>query len=223
MIVNADLPKYYYLKQGLCDYCLLRQIIRKQYEHCLKYPNDVRTIRYMYGEYPEYGYGSKEVQRFVLYVEHFLNSLIWHPVSKKDITRLHEGIYSYGYDAYDTVYFERLKERFDAINSEIINTLNRYYNFENDKITFSNYKIPEYFKHSITKALEYSRFNRDNFMNSRLYKSYLSDNYNLSVALDTYDIKMNQEFWDKYTLENVDEIFSNISNLAGVEKRERGI
>ena len=223
MIVDVDSPRYQYLKQGLCDYCLLRQIIRKQYEHCERYPNDIKTIRYMYGDYPEYGYGSTEVQRFIMYVEHFLNALIWYPVTKRDITALHRIIYSYGNDSADQYYFKNIKERFDAINSEIIHSLNIYYNFENDKITYSNYKIPEYFEHAIKKALEYSRFNRDKFMNSRLFKSFKSGNYNLSVALDTYDIKMNQDFWDKYTLEDVNEIFTNISNLAGVEKYERGI
>ena len=34
MIVNVDLPKYNFLKKGLQNYCLLRQIVRKQYEHC---------------------------------------------------------------------------------------------------------------------------------------------------------------------------------------------
>ena len=52
MIVNADLPKYKYLKEGLMNYCLLRQIVRKQYEHCKLYPDDVKPIRNLYGDYP---------------------------------------------------------------------------------------------------------------------------------------------------------------------------
>lgn len=228
MIIDLNQPKYTFLKQGLCDYCLLRQIIKKQYEHCERYPEDIRVIRYLYGDYPEYGYGSKEVERFVRYVEHFLNALMWHPTTKREITNLHNGIYSYGNDAADKYFFKRLKERFDAINSEIINTLNKYYNFENDKITFSNYKIPEYFKQAVNKGIVKSRFNRDKFMNTRLYKAYLTNQYSLAYALDSYEIKTDQDFWDKYTLDNVAELFSNLepnmSNLAGVEKHhEYGI
>ena len=61
-------------------------------------------------------------------------------------------------------------------------------------------------------------------MKSNLYKSYMNGTTGLSVALDTYDIKMNQDFWDKYTVEDTELIFSKIDNnllissLAGVEK-----
>ena len=61
-------------------------------------------------------------------------------------------------------------------------------------------------------------------MKSKLYKSYINGTTGLSIALDTYDIKMNQDFWDKYTVEDVELIFSKIDNgqsissLAGVEK-----
>lgn len=226
MFVNVDEAKYRYLKQGLCDYCLLRQIIKKQYEHCKMYPNDIKTIRYLYGDYPEYGYGSKEVERFIRYVEHFLNALMWHPTTKRDITNLHNIIYSYGNDSADAYYFDRIIERFNAINSEIIRTLNIYYNFENDKITFSNYSIPKYFEQAINKGIVKSRFNRDKFMETRLFKAHQTGQYSLAYALDTYDIKMNQDFWDKYTIEDVALLFSklepNMSSLAGVEKYEKG-
>ena len=224
MIVNADLPKYKYLKEGLMNYCLLRQIVRKQYEHCKLYPDDVKPIRNLYGDYPRSGYGSPEVERFIRFNEHFLNNLIYWPTTKRDITNLYNGFYAYGYDASDKQYFERLKERFDAINSEIIRTLNTYYNFETDKIQFSNFDIPTYFEQVIKKGLEKSRFDKDAFMNSKLYKAHMNGGYDLSVAFDTYDIKMNQNFWDKYTSEDVDLIFSkinsqqSISSLAGVEK-----
>jgi hypothetical protein len=224
MIVNADLPKYRYLKEGLSNYCLLRQMVKKQYEHCKQYPNDIKAIRNLYGDYPRSGYGSPEVERFIRFNEYFLNSLIYYPTTKREITNLYNGFYAYGNEAHDSLYFERLKERFDAINSEIIRSLNQYYNFETDKIYFSNFDIPTYFELAIKKGLVNSRFDYDNFKKSKLYKAYMDGNFGLSVALDTYDIKMNQNFWDKYTLENVDLIISeidssqSISSLAGVEK-----
>ena len=61
MIVNADLPKYKYLKEGLMNYCLLRQMVKQQYEHCSKYPDDVKVIRNLYGDYPQSGYGSEKI------------------------------------------------------------------------------------------------------------------------------------------------------------------
>ena len=223
MIVNADLPKYKYLKEGLMNYCLLRQIVKKQYDHCKIYPDDVKPIRNLYGDYPRSGYGSPEIERFIRFNEYFLNNLIYYPTTKRDITDLYTGFYAYGNDASDKQYFERLKERFDLINSEIIKSLNTYYNFETDKIYFSNFNIPTYFEQVIKKGLEKSRFNKDAFMNSNLYKAYMYDSYDLSIAFDSYDIKMNQKFWDKYTVENTDLIFSeinkqqSISSLAGVD------
>lgn len=224
MIVNADLPKYRYLKEGLSNYCLLRQIVKKQYEHCKQYPNDIKAIRNLYGDYPRSVYGSPEVERFIRFNEYFLNMLIYCPTTKREVTNLYNGFYAYGNDAHDSLYFERLKARFDAINSEIIKSLNQYYNFETDKIYFSNFSIPKYFELAIKKGLENSRFDYENFKKSKLYKAYIDGNSGLSVALDTYDIKMNQDFWDKYTLENVDLIISeidstqSISSLAGVER-----
>lgn len=224
MIVNADLPKYKYLKEGLMNYCLLRQMVKQQYEHCSKYPDDVKVIRNLYGDYPQSGYGSPEVERFIKFNEYFLNNLIYYPTTKREITNLYNGFYSYGYEAHDNLFFERLKERFDAINSEIIRSLNIYYDFNKDKIYFSNFNIPAYFKNVYEKGMTNSRFNKDNFMKSKLYKSYINGITGLSIALDTYDIKMNQDFWDKYTVEDVELIFSKIDNsqsissLAGVEK-----
>jgi hypothetical protein len=224
MIVNADLPKYRYFKEGLMNYCLLRQMVKKQYEHCLRYPNDIKTIRNLYGDYPQSGYGSPEVERFISLNEYFLNSLIYYPTTKREITNLFNGFYAYGYEAADSLYFERLKERFDAINSEIIRSLNMYYDFEKDKIYFSNFSIHTYFRVVMEKALYNSRFNKDAFMKSKLYKAHINGDYGLSVALDTYDIKMNQDFWDKYTVEDTELILSEVNNLqsisslAGVEK-----
>ena len=199
MIVNADLPKYKYLKEGLMNYCLLRQMIKQQYEHCSKYPNDIKVIRNLYGNYPQSGYGNPEVERFIRFNEYFLNNLIYYPTTKREITNLYNGFYSYG-------------------------SLNTYYDFNKDKIYFSNFNIPAYFKNVYEKGMTNSRFNKDNFMKSNLYKAYINGTTGLSVALDTYDIKMNQDFWDKYTVEDTELIFSKIDNsllissLAGVEK-----
>ena len=99
MIVNADLPKYKYLKEGLMNYCLLRQMVKQQYEHCSKYPDDVKVIRNLYGDYPQSGYGSPEVERFIKFNEYFLNNLIYYPTTKREITNLYNGFYSYGYEA----------------------------------------------------------------------------------------------------------------------------
>jgi len=225
MIVNVDLPKYKYLKKGLQNYCLLRQIVRKQYEHCKIYPNDVKLIRSLYGHYPTTGLGSPEVERFIRFNENFLNYLIGNHVTKRSITNLFNGFYSFGYDSSDPLYFERLKERLDAINFEIIKSLNTYYDFKTDKVNFSNYSIPEYFREAYTKGKERSRFNEYYFMNSKLYKSYIIGNYhNLSIAFDTYDIKLNQDFWDKYTIEDFEQLISEIneqdcvSSTAGIDR-----
>ena len=39
----------------------------------------------------------------------------------------------------------------------------------------------------------------------------MNGSFDLSVVLDAYDIKMNQDFWDKYTVEDADLIISKIN------------
>jgi len=228
MIVDVDEEKYKYLKIGLCDYSLLRQIIKKQYDHCKEYPSDIKMIRKFFTNYPQSGFGSPEVERFIQYVQMFINAFVPNPVTQRNSTNIFNAIYSYGNDSHDNIYFNMLKERFDSTNSEIIKSLNQYFDFETDKVKLSTfYKIPEYFEYHIKRALNLTRFDRENFMKSAFYKTYISGSYinPTSVDFDSYDIKMNQKYWDKYTLEGVAELINEtpMTSLAGVEKFTRGI
>lgn len=224
-VVFLDQEKYYYLKCMLCDYCLLRQIIKKQYEHVELYPTDVRTIRNMYNQYPMYGYSAPEVERFIKYNQINIKAIVGNVVDKRDNVDVYQQIYTFGHDNPDKDFFERLKQRFDMINSEIIKSLNKYYNFDNDHLVFSTMDIPEYFRENYNKSMSYSRFDREEFKKSKLYTSYITQDYSLAYAIDTYDIKMNQDFWDKYTMQEYQEIIAGIvasnqteGQLAGVDK-----
>lgn len=229
-VIDLDQSKYYYLKTMLCDYCLLRQIIRKQYEHVQMYPNDIVTIRRLYGHYPVYGYSAPEVDRFIKYNQMNIFAIVGNIIDKRDNIDIYRQVYTLGNDNPNKNFLERLKEKFDNINSEMIKSFNKYYDFKTDHLKFSNWDIPYYFRENYYKAINGSMFDREEFKNTKLYTSYISSDYSLANALDSYDIKMNQDFWDKYSMQEYENLVTGIvtsnqtlNDLAGVDKIRYGV
>lgn len=217
-VVNID--KYPHFVKCLCQYCFFRSIVKKQYDHCKQYPNDITTIRHFYSDYPANGFGHVQARRFVNFISYILNSIIWYGVDRRINTNLYEVIYNYGYGLESPKFFEVLKEKLDAINIEIQNTLNTKYFFDKDRLLFSNYPIDYYFKIALRDAYNKSLYDFEEFKKSYLYSSFATGSFNLKQDLDSMDNKLNADYWETYTnaeLINLLTTVDTITKPAGVD------
>lgn len=203
MTIEQKYPNLFFC---IKDFCLLKNIVTKQKEHIDIYPDDIKTIRALYNDYPKSGWGSPAVEKFIAYVNFLVGKMIGY--TRTTNSDIYKAIYSYGNNNTDKMFLENVLNTIRGCELEMCNSFNSNYDFYADKTKLSNYNIETYIKESILKAKTAYQFNYNEFIDTHFYKSYMTGSYVLS--LDYIDTKLNGDFYGRYVQLSVNTIKNGI-------------
>lgn len=204
--VDLD-EKYPALADILCDWCLLRHIILKQKIHCQTYPYDVKTIRSLYYNFTDpYHYGFT-VEKYISYVNYCLMKLMFYD-KYPSVLNIYDTIYKIGNDCPNELWFTNLENRISEINMKLTESFYRHFNFKTGRISFSFLDIETYCRDVIEKGKIKYGFDRNEMINTIFFKSYITGNYDLSIDLDSIDVKLNGKYYNKYVYSSVRDYFN---------------